>query len=69
LASNLLRPTHFDLDGRGTTLGTDALQKHACRFVVRVLRYEFAPECLAEDGSVDMIDQLTAARRFGGEAG
>ena len=49
-------------------LGTDALQKHAGGLIVRVLRHEFAPERLGEDGLVEMIDQLAGAGRFGREA-
>jgi hypothetical protein len=33
--------------------------------VVRVLRHEFVPECLGEDGLVEMIDQLAGVGRFG----
>jgi hypothetical protein len=54
LASNLFRPT-FDLGGRGSTLGADACPKHAGWFVVRVLRHEFTPERLGEDGVVTLF--------------
>ena len=35
------------------------------RFVVGVLRHEFTPERLGEDGLVQMIDQLAGAGGFG----
>jgi hypothetical protein len=46
----------------------DAFKKQAGGLVVRVLRHEFAPECLGEDGLVEMIDQLAGAGRFGCKA-
>ena len=67
MANKLLRPTRFDLGGRGSTLGTDALQHDAGWLIVRVLRHEFAPERLDEDGLVKMIDQLAGAGCLGRE--
>ena len=68
MANKLLRPTRFDLGGRGSTLGTDALQHDAGWLIVRVLRHEFAPERLDEDPLVKMIDQLAGAGCLGREA-
>jgi len=56
---DFLAPRTFDIRRRISTLGTDALQNEAGRLVVRVLRHEFAPERVGEDGLVKMIDQLT----------
>jgi len=64
---NSLRPT-FNFDGRDSTLRTDAIQQDAGWFVSRVLRHEFAPECLGEDGLVEMIDQFAGAGCLGREA-
>jgi hypothetical protein len=42
--------------GRHLSFRSDPFKKDAGGLVVRVLRHEFAPECLGEDGLVEMID-------------
>ena len=44
-------------------LRSDPLEQHTRRLVVRVLRHEFAAECLGENGLVQMIDQFAGGYR------
>jgi hypothetical protein len=48
-------------------LRPDPFQEHAGGFVIRVLRHEFAPECLGKDSSIEMVDELAGAGGLGGE--
>ena len=44
----------------GLFFSLNALQQHAGRFIVRVLRHKFAAKRLGHDGLVKMVDHLRA---------
>jgi hypothetical protein len=46
-----LQPT-FDLDGRGSTLSADTLQKHTGWLIIPVLRHLFSPESLPHSRNI-----------------
>ena len=49
---------------RSGTLGADALQQHAGRFVVRILRHQLAPEGLGENAPGQRVDALLGGGDF-----
>jgi hypothetical protein len=61
----LLPPCSRAGRARRLPLRVHALQEPAGGLLMRVLRHKLAPECLGENGLVEMIDQLAGAGRVG----